>query len=168
MFRRFSLISVILVAALSVGCASKKKDGEAGAAGGGDSADISSTDFNFNSQGSDSGQIPGLSTVNFAYDSSSLDSSSREKLKGNAEWMNKNKSLTIQIEGHCDANGSVEYNLALGERRANSVKQYLVGLGVDAARLTIISYGKEKLVELGDTESVHAKNRRANFVPLAN
>ena len=165
--RRICLISLSVFTVLAVGCASKKK-GANGASGSGDSADISAESFNFNSQGSDSGQIPGLSTVRFAYDSASLSNSDRKKLKSNAGWMKKNKSLTIQIEGHCDARGSVEYNLALGERRAKSVKSYLIGLGVDSKRLTIISYGKEKLVELGDTESVHANNRRANFVPLAN
>lgn len=166
MMRRICLVSLSVFTALAVGCASKKKGADG--ASGEDSADISAESFNFNSEGSDSGQIPGLSTVRFAYDSSSLSSAAREKLQNNADWMKKNKSLTIQIEGHTDSNGSVEYNLALGERRAKSVKDYLIGLGVDSKRMTIISYGKEKLMELGDTETVHAKNRRANFVPLAN
>lgn len=165
MLRRLLIASLSIFVMFAVSCASKKKAGE-GADG--DSATISQESFNFNSQGSDSGQIQGLATINFPYDSSSLDSSSRQTLKDNADWMKKNSGLTIQIEGHCDSRGSVEYNLALGERRAKVVKDYLLGLGIAGSRMTIISYGKEKLLELGDSEAVHARNRRANFVPLAN
>lgn len=165
MLRRYLVIGLSGLLLFVASCATKKKAGEG--AGDGD-ATISQESFNFNSQGSDSGQISGLSTINFAYDSAALDSRSREILKQNAEWMKKNPNLTIQIEGHADARGSVEYNLALGERRAKAVKDYLVSLGVDSKRLTIISYGKEKLLELGDSEVVHSRNRRANFVPLAN
>ncbi len=124
--------------------------------------------MSFNAQGSDSGQINGLNTINFAYDSSALDGTAKGILKTNAGWINSNKNVTVQIEGHCDVHGSVEYNLALGERRAKAVKDYLVGLGVDAKRLTVISYGKEKPLEIGDSEVINAKNRRANFVPLNN
>jgi len=76
--------------------------------------------------------------------------------------------MNIQIEGHCDSRGSIEYNLALGERRAKSVKAYLVSLGIEANRLNIISFGEEKPLADGDTESAHAQNRRANFVPIPN
>jgi peptidoglycan-associated lipoprotein len=72
----------------------------------------------------------------------------------------------LQIEGHCDSRGSIEYNLALGERRAKSVRAYLVNLGVSAKRLSVISYGKEKPIVQGDSEEAMAKNRRANFLPL--
>lgn len=166
MLRRFSLIGLSGLLIFVASCASKKKAGEETTADG--AATISQESFNFNSQGSDSGQISGLSTVNFAYDSSNLDERAREILKANSAWIKTNSGLTIQVEGHCDGRGSVEYNLALGERRAKTVKDYLVGLGVDAKRLTVISYGKEKLLELGDSEVVHSRNRRANFVPLAN
>ena len=165
MFQRLSFISLSVLVVFAASCASKKKAGEDTVDG---AATISQEAMTFNAQGSDSGQIQGLSTINFAYDSSSLDTRSRQQLKENADWMKANSNLTIQIEGHCDNRGSVEYNLALGERRAKSVKDYLVSLGVNASRLTIISYGKEKILELGDSEVVHARNRRANFVPLAN
>jgi len=166
MLKRLLALGLSGFVVFSISCASKKKAGEETTADG--AAAISQESFSFNSAGSDSGQISGLSTINFAYDSSSLDSRAREILKSNADWMKKNANLTIQIEGHCDTRGSVEYNLALGERRAKTVKDYLAGLGVDGKRMTIISYGKEKLLELGDSEVVHARNRRANFVPLAN
>ena len=167
MLRNVRILAVLMLAVFAVSCASKKKSGE-GDGSGADSAEISQEALNFNPQGSDSGEIQGLNTVFFAYDSSTLDKSARDVLTENAKWMKARKNLTIQIEGHCDGRGSVEYNLALGERRAQAVKDYLRNLGVEAQRMTIISYGKEKLLDLGDTDSAHAKNRRANFVPLAN
>jgi peptidoglycan-associated lipoprotein len=96
-----------------------------------------------------------------------LSSETRKDLAENAEWIKANPKVTVQIEGHCDSRGSVEYNLALGERRAKAVKNYLVSLGLNSKRMTIISYGEEKPVATGDSEEAYAKNRRANFVPLA-
>lgn len=116
--------------------------------------------------GSDGGKIPGLYTINFEYDQARLTADAKQKLSENAEWIKKNPSTTVQIEGHTDSRGTVEYNLALGERRAKSVKTYLQGLGVDAKRMTIISYGEEKPLDATDSESSWGKNRRANFVPL--
>jgi peptidoglycan-associated lipoprotein len=80
--------------------------------------------------------------------------------------MKKNPNVNVQIEGHCDARGSIEYNIALGERRANAVKNYMTSLGIPGDRLSVISYGKEKPLNQGDSESAYAANRRANFVPL--
>lgn len=116
--------------------------------------------------GSDSGSFSGLQTINFAYDVSSLSEESKAILKSSADWMNANSSVNVQIEGHCDERGSVEYNMALGERRAKATKDYLVSLGVTPSQLITISYGEEKLLEYGDTEEAHSKNRRANFLPL--
>lgn len=162
--------SVLLIAAISVfaiSCASKKKGDDVGGVEGQNlDSSISSQGINYDQMGSDSGNIEGLNTVNFEYDSSTLTTESRKTLADNAEWIRNNGDVTIQIEGHSDARGSVEYNLALGERRAKSVKSYLTSLGVDSKRLTIISYGEEKPLALGDSESDYAKNRRANFVPL--
>jgi len=117
-------------------------------------------------QGSDGGKIAGLNTVYFEYDQSRLTSDSRKKLADNADWIKSHPSFTIQVEGHTDSRGSVEYNLALGERRAKSVKAYLQTLGVDSKRVTIISYGKEKPIDSGEGDVSSGKNRRANFVPL--
>ncbi len=127
---------------------------------------VDSTPMNFDAQGSDSNKISGLVTVYFDYDKSTLSTASRDSLKGNAEWMMANAKVSVQIEGHTDSRGSIEYNLALGERRANSVKAYLQSLGVPAARLKTISYGKERPLVSGDSEDAWAKNRRANFVPV--
>jgi peptidoglycan-associated lipoprotein len=127
---------------------------------------VESAPMNFDAQGSDSNKIAGLSTVYFDYDKSTLSSSSRDALKGNAEWMKSNAKVSVQIEGHTDSRGSIEYNLALGERRANAVKAYLQSLGVPAARLKTISYGKERPIVSGESEDAWSKNRRANFVPV--
>jgi peptidoglycan-associated lipoprotein len=162
------LLGLALVA--TVACSKKvKEDASATDAAAGEvSAGISQEAMSFNAAGSDSGSIAGLNTIYFEYDSAALDTKARETLKSNADWLKKNSKVTLQIEGHCDSRGSVEYNLALGERRAKAVKDYLVSLGANSRSLTLISYGKEKPLELGDSEAVHARNRRANFVPMAN
>lgn len=105
-----------------------------------------------------------LKTVYFAFDDYTLNSDSQATLNKVAEFLKGNQAVVVQVEGHCDERGSIEYNLALGERRAQSVKNYLVQLGVDAARLPTISYGEEKPVEQGHDESAWSKNRRAEFV----
>lgn len=161
---RYILMALVLGSlAVNVSCGSKKKKADGATA---PDASVSSQDMNFNPEGSDSGQIVGLSTVKFEYDRATLTSSTRKLLSDNANWMREKNDVTVQIEGHCDKRGSVEYNLALGERRAKAVKNYLVSLGVPAGRMTIISYGKEKPVASGDSETAFSKNRRANFVPL--
>lgn len=174
MLKRVSMVSVLLLAtALTVSCGSKKKAPEpaapvGGAEGGTMDPNVTSGGAGtFEPGGSDTGKIQGLSSVNFDYDSSTLSSDARRKLAENAEWIKSNTNATVQIEGHCDSRGSVEYNLALGERRAKAVKNYLTSLGIDSKRMTIISYGEEKPIATGDTEDAYAKNRRANFVPLA-
>lgn len=132
---------------------------------GGQSTAIDSSPLSFDPMGSDSGKIDGLVTVHFGYDKSSLDAQSKKDVATNVEWMKAHPGVKVQIEGHCDSRGTIEYNVALGERRANAVKAYMVSSGIPADRLSVISYGKEKPIEMGDTESAWAKNRRANFVP---
>lgn len=125
---------------------------------------IVSKDMDANLDGtSDSGKLDGLYTVNFEYDKSTLTAEARQKAQQDATWMKAHPSQAVQIEGHCDRHGSIEYNLALGERRANSVKKYLTNLGVNGSNLSTISYGKEKLLDQSENESADAKNRRANF-----
>lgn len=104
-------------------------------------------------------------TVYFDFDKSDLRQDARDVLYKNAEIMLKNNpDVKIQIQGNCDERGSAEYNLALGERRAKSAQQYLITLGVQADRLSIISYGKEKPAVEGHDEAAWAKNRRDDFV----
>jgi peptidoglycan-associated lipoprotein len=88
-------------------------------------------------------------------------------LKENFALLKKYPVMKFQIEGHCDERGTGEYNLALGERRANSAKNYLVSLGISAARISTISYGKERPLDPGHNEEAWAKNRRDHFVVLS-
>ncbi len=170
MLKRVSTITILVTSLVfAVSCATKKKVADAPAGGADGStlgSSIGSQDMSFDAQGSDGGKINGLVSVHFDYDSSTLSTESRRQLSENAEWIKSNKA-TVQVEGHCDSRGSGEYNLALGERRAKAVKNYMVSLGLDSKRLTIISYGEEKPIATGDSEEAYAKNRRVNFVPLA-
>ena len=108
--------------------------------------------------------VEALSNVYFDYDSSTLRADTKSSLKANLAYLKGNATVEVQIEGHCDERGSTEYNLALGERRAKSVMDYLVGMGVSSARITTISYGKEKPIAMGHDEASWSQNRRANFV----
>ena len=105
--------------------------------------------------------------VFFALDSSDVDTLAQQTLNANAEIMKKYPSWVITIEGHADERGTAEYNLALGERRALSVRTYLVSLGLSGDRLRTVSYGKEFPFDPGHDEPAYAKNRRAHFVITA-
>jgi peptidoglycan-associated lipoprotein len=98
--------------------------------------------------------------VFFDYDSSSLDSEAREVLQRQAEWLLANPDVTVTVEGHCDERGTREYNLALGERRADAVRRYLMNLGVSGNRVSTISYGKERPAVVGANPNAWAQNRR--------
>lgn len=113
---------------------------------------------------SDSGRAQGLQTVHFAFDSSVLDSTAKSEIKANAKILKEKPSIKIQIEGHCDQRGGIQYNIALGERRAKAVKHYLTDQGISPNRVTVISYGKERPIDRAENEEAYAKNRRANFV----
>lgn len=101
--------------------------------------------------------------IHFDYDSSELSEMAKEGLKEKAAWLKANDSVLVSIEGHCDERGTTEYNLALGDRRANTVKSYLVNLGISASRLNTISYGEEKPLDPAKTEAAYKSNRRAHF-----
>lgn len=161
------LAFAVLACAVVVGCKGKqtKSDVESTPVATPETA-VESTPMSFDASGSDSGKIPGLNTVHFDYDKSNITAENKKILQENSEWIKKNANYKVQIEGHCDSRGSIEYNLALGERRANAVKAYLVSLGIPAARLSVISYGKEKPLDSAETEAAHGKNRRANFLPV--
>lgn len=103
----------------------------------------------------------GTDTVHFATDSSDLDGEATAILAKQAQWLLKYPNVHATIEGHCDERGTREYNLALGDRRANAAKNYLVNAGIAAARLSVISYGKERPVATGSDEASWAQDRRA-------
>lgn len=113
---------------------------------------------------SDSNKAGALRTIFFAYDSSSLSGDARTAAEANVAFLKDNTSVEVQIEGHCDERGGVQYNLALGERRANAVRDYMVAMGVSRSRLSTISFGKERPLAFGHDNSAWAQNRRANFV----
>ncbi len=97
----------------------------------------------------------------FAYDSYDLTPEARGTLDRQAQWLNQNSGLNVTVEGHADERGTREYNIALGERRANAVKNYLISQGVSAGRLNVISYGKERPAVVGDGPGSWAQNRRS-------
>lgn len=108
-------------------------------------------------------KIPELGPVYFDYDSANLRGDAQEALDGHAAFLRANRKLRVQIEGHCDERGTLEYNLALGERRAQTVRKYLVGKGISSDQLYTISYGEEKPAAMGHEESAWRWNRRAEF-----
>ena len=102
--------------------------------------------------------------IYFEFDKSTLTPLAQDNLLRKAEWLRENPDATVTIEGHCDERGTNEYNLALGDRRAESAKAFLTDLGIDSTRLTTISYGEERPVDPRSTEEAWEKNRRAHFV----
>ena len=108
-----------------------------------------------------------LKPIHFDFDKYDIRPADTEILKGNSAFLKKFPNVKIQIEGHCDERGTNEYNLALGERRANSTKKYITSLGITADRVSTISYGEEKPMDPGHNEEAWTKNRRANFLITA-
>jgi peptidoglycan-associated lipoprotein len=108
-----------------------------------------------------------LGDVFFDYDKSEIRDDGRGALQKDADWMKKWTSTVVSIEGHCDSRGSSEYNLALGNRRALAVRDYMVSLGIPANRLTVISKGKEQPFCMDENESCWQQNRRGHFVITA-
>jgi peptidoglycan-associated lipoprotein len=156
--RRLVFILTIAGAFAAAGCSSApaKKD---------DTAVPNAAQADENTSGdSDSGKAMGLQTVHFPYDAFKLDSEAKSTLTANAGILKGNGTLKIQIEGHCDQRGGIQYNIALGEKRANAAKKYLEDQGISEDRITTISFGKERPLDPGTTDEAYAKNRRANFV----
>ncbi len=102
--------------------------------------------------------------IHFEFDSVRLTPEAQQLLTRKAQWLKQNPGATITIEGHCDSRGTNEYNLALGEGRAQSAKTFLVDLGIDPARITTISFGEERPLDPRQNEAAWAKNRRAHFI----
>lgn len=169
-----TITTALVFASLVSGCSLFRKKSGDGAdssirsetTASGSSETLDNSPMNLSATGSDSGSIEGLQTVYFDYDSAKMTSVESQKLTSNIEWLKKNSKLKVTIEGHCDQRGSAEYNLALGERRANAVRQVLIANGISGSRITTVSFGKEKLLTTSESDEAMAKNRRANFVPV--
>lgn len=109
-------------------------------------------------------EAPKLEMIHFDFDKYALRDGDREILKKHAEWLKANPGYDVSIQGFCDERGTDQYNMALGQRRAESAMKYLVSLGVDPKRLTTVSFGKEKPIDPAHNEDAWAKNRRCEFV----
>lgn len=169
---RSSRLGVVWVAAFSAalaigGCSSKKNTtGMEGLNNPNGSMTDSSTSgsslekFKNGTLGGDQGP---LSDIHFGYNEYTIEPQDGSVLKSNAEWLQKNQQSRVQVEGHCDDRGSEEYNIALGAKRAQAARDYLVTLGIPASRISTISYGKELPLCTEHDESCWAKNRRDHF-----
>ena len=173
MARSIRIVAVLLMVAAvaATGCAKKKRISDESTVG--DAAGAGTEDTTLGESGSLGRYKRGLGPeedgvlkdVHFGFDSYDLDGSARDVLAANAEWLKENKRARTEIEGHTDERGTVEYNLALGAKRAKAVKDYLVSLGVASERLTTISYGEELPLCRDASEQCYARNRRVHFVP---
>ena len=134
-------------------------EGSASRSGGGSNADGWT-------EADPSGQRLGMPTIYFAYDSDALVDYEQQKLDAIAKFLNNNPNLGLVIEGHCDQRGTDEYNRALGERRANAIRAYIVGRGIADGRLKTVSYGKDTPAVSGSGESIWSQNRRGVPVPM--
>ena len=103
--------------------------------------------------------------IHFEYDSAAISAENQDKIRQNAQELIKDRSMSIELEGHCDKRGTNEYNLALGEERARAVARLMVNFGVEARQIKTISYGEEIPLDQADDESAFAKNRRVHFAP---
>ncbi len=141
------LMSLVLLGCLAILAGCQNKRGPSSSGGGG----IGS-------------QIKGLKTVYFDFDKSNLRDDQQSILQGNGDFLKTNSGVRVVIEGHCDERGTNEYNMALGDRRARTAKNYLINLGIDPNRLNTISYGEERPVASCHDESCWWQNRRDEFV----
>ncbi|KKJ76296.1 OmpA/MotB [Kiloniella litopenaei] len=170
---RFKLLTMFAAALFLSACASNS-DNNADGSNDGSSASTGTTDQSSSvSSSSIQGPQPGSlehlvvnvgDRVFFGYDQSDLQGEGQKTTEALAVWLNSYPAVTLTVEGHADERGTREYNLALGERRANSVRDYLVALGVNPNRVQVVSYGKERPAVLGSTEEAWSQNRRAVFV----
>jgi peptidoglycan-associated lipoprotein len=163
MKRSFLALGIMVLSLSLMGC--PKKPGMNPDEGANGSGEIADTDLGTPGLAdSDSNNAMGMQTVFFPFDSFEIVGENRDALKNNIKIMKENPNVTVQIEGHCDERGGIQYNLALGEKRAGAIKQQMVAAGVAGSRITTISMGKEKPLVMGTGEDVWAKNRRGNFV----
>ena len=158
----FATLGVLLLGLSLTGCSKKEPDASqvTGTDGAGAAESLDTADSGIMEGRTSGPMVP----VYFEFDSSKIAGEQVKRIETNADFIKKNPRLKIRIEGNCDPRGTQEYNLALGERRAQSAKSYLVNLGVHADQLNTVSFGEEKLLLFGHDEISWAQNRRDDFV----
>lgn len=157
---RLKMISAMAAALLLAACASDEAATTGGASAGGGTTDTGITQGAVTPGSAEDFQQNVGDRVFFGFDRYDLSGEAQSQLQKQAAWLAQYPAATVTVEGHCDERGTREYNLALGERRANAVANYLTALGVDAGRLSVISYGKERPECTDANESCWAQNRR--------
>lgn len=160
---RFKFLTVVAAVALLAACeTAPESTGNSQSTGGASTGGTSGTAAVQIVPGSQEDLVVNVGDrVFFAYDSSALTAEGRATLEKQAAWMKKFGGVRVTVEGHCDERGTREYNLALGERRANAAKDYLVALGINPARVKTLSYGKERPAAIGHNDTAWAQNRRS-------
>lgn len=164
--RKF-IVTCAAIALVSVGACAKKSPDQLPPAPDGTGADNSGA----------GGIVPGsqedfvanvaADRVFFGFDQFNIDAEDQATLRSQAQWLARYPAVRVTLEGHADERGTRDYNIALGERRANAAKNYLAAIGVDPGRIDVISYGKERPAATGSTEEAYAQNRRAVTVVLS-
>lgn len=165
--------ALLAVAMLTVGACSKKAPAELPPPPVG--TDTGSYDPNANANanqvvpGSQADFISSVASdrIFFGFDQYNVDAEDQATLRSQAEWLQRNPAVRVLLEGHADERGTRDYNIALGERRANAAKNFLVSLGIDGSRIEVLSYGKERPASIGSDENAYAQNRRAVTVVIA-
>jgi len=182
---RFShrLLLGLMVACCLVGCGKKKPPASLSTAPPPSTTAPESEDSSFAQFGSESSNNSGIASsdinrgmtsetpaelerIHFDYDKSDLTSDAREILNKDASYLHAHDNLLVEVGGHCDERGSTDYNIALGERRAQAASRYLTELGISSAKLKVVSYGEDRPLSFGHTEYDFALNRRVEFKPL--
>ena len=159
---RFKFLSVLAAGLLLAACSSTPEDTAGSTAGGSTTGGGTGTVAGTVVPGSQEDLVQNVGDrVYFGFDKYDLTPEAQATLERQAAWMQQHPAVTVTVEGHADERGTREYNLALGERRANAAKNYLVSLGIAESRITTVSYGKERPVALGSNEQAWARNRRA-------
>lgn len=160
------LVAVVVSMLMLLGCPAKKPGVEGGGPGGLAGSQLGGGTLDRFKQGMEASSGGPLQDINFDYDRYDLRDEVRRVLQSNSEWLKANPAAKVEVEGHCDERGTVEYNLALGAKRAKSAKDYMVSLGISADRLSTISYGEELPLCHDLNEACWTRNRRAHFVVL--
>jgi peptidoglycan-associated lipoprotein len=169
MAKRTTVLLLCVFAIALSGCPSKKGGagaGEDGAGGLGTEEGLSGSSLSRVQRGGSPEEDGILKDIHFGYDSAEIESGERGRLDQNVAWLRDNPRAKIELEGHCDSRGTIEYNLGLGAKRAKAVKDALVGQGIGADRISTISYGKELPLCQDESESCWGRNRRVHSVIL--